>query len=74
MEINTENQQNLLILFFENKIWFFEKTGKNEKKKKTASQAKEKREKIQIINIRNEREDITIVPTNMKREIKEYCE
>ena len=43
-------------------------------KKKTASQAKEKREKIQIINIRNEREDITIVPTNMKREIKEYCE
>ena len=43
-------------------------------KKKTASQAKEKREKIQIINIRNEREDITIVPTNMKSEIKEYCE
>lgn len=53
------------------KSWFFEKTGKNEK---TSSQAKKKREKIQIINIRNEREDITIVSTNMKREIKEYCE
>lgn len=38
--------------------------------KKPLARLREKKEKIQIINFRNEREDITIVPTNMKREIK----
>ena len=45
-----------------------------QKWKKPLARLRKKREKIQIINIRNERQDITIVPTNMKREIKEYCE
>ena len=49
MEINTENQQNLLILFFENKIWFFEKTGKNEKKKKPLARLRKKERKYKLL-------------------------
>lgn len=46
----------------------------NKINKHPASLTKRKREKTQITTIRNEREDITTDPKDMKRIIKEYYE